>query len=154
MIRRIAMLLAGGLVATVTACGTPASPAASPASTSPTGSGAPRATVAPSSAHCTAHVTAGDSANGSTVCVVQGSDVTLILHTTAGAGWSTPEVTGDALGSARPVPTPAGSAGWSFPAVAAGTADVSTSRPVCPPAGSGAMRCHSMILYELHVEVG
>ena len=144
------MLLAVGLAVTITACATPTSSA----STVAADGGTPGATVPPGSPSCISHVVADESANGSTVCVIGGSDLTVLLHTTAGSGWSTPEVTGDALGPARPVPTPAGSVGWSFQAVAAGTAEVSTSRPVCPSAGSGAAKCHSVVGYLLHVKVG
>jgi hypothetical protein len=62
-------------------------------------------------------------------------------------------VTGGALGPPSPVPTPAGAVGWSFQAVAAGTADLSLSRPVCPSAGPGPLRCHSVAAYRLHVVV-
>lgn len=148
MMRRIAILLTLGLVATITACAGP------PASTPAADGGTTVVTAQPSSPSCTAHVVAGETANGSTVCVARGGDLTVLLHAPAGSGWSTPEATGNALGPARPVPTPAGSVGWSFPAVAAGAADVSTSRAVCPSAGSGAVRCHSMVAYLLHVKVG
>jgi hypothetical protein len=150
MIRRIGMVFAVALVVTITGCTAPRSSASTLADDGATsGAGEP-----PRSPSCTAHVVAGDSANGSTVCVARGSDLTVLLHATAGSGWSTPEVTGNALGPARPVPTPAGSVGWSFLAAAAGAAEFSTSRPVCPSAGSGAVRCHSVVSYRLHVEVG
>ena len=144
------MLLTIGLAVTIAAC----TATTSSASTFAGDGGTAGATVPPGSPSCSAHVVADDSANDSTVCVTLGSDFTVLLHTTTGSGWSTPEVTGDALGPARPVPTPAGSVGWSFVAVAAGTAQVSTSRPVCPSAGSGAAQCHSVVGYLLHVKVG
>jgi len=149
MTRRIAVLPIAGLVAALTACAT---------STSPPSASAPirvttGATASPSSPSCTVHAVAGDSADGSTVCVALGSDLTVLLHTAAAGGWSTPRATGTALGSARPVPTPVGTVGWSFAAVTAGTAEVSTSRPVCPSAAPGAVRCHSVVAYVLHVEV-
>jgi hypothetical protein len=93
---------------------------------------------------------ATDSANGRTVCVLRGSDVTVLLH---GSGWSTPQATGGALKAAGPIPTPAGTVGWAFQAVAAGTADISTSRSGCPSASPGAMRCLSIVGYLVHVEV-
>jgi hypothetical protein len=150
MICRIGMVFAVGLIVTITGCTAPRSSAPTPADDGATSA----ATESPRSPSCTAHVVAGDSANGTTVCVARGSDLTVLLHTTAGSGWSTPEATGNALGSARPVPTPSGYVGWSFPAAAAGAAEVSTSRPVCPSAGSGAVRCHSVVSYLLHVQVG
>jgi hypothetical protein len=146
MIRRIAVPLIAGLLATVTACAAPM-----PQASTSSASGA--ASAPPSSPSCTAHAVAGDSASGSTVCVALGGDLTVLLHATAGGSWSTPEVTGTALGPAQPVPTPAGSAGWSFAAAAAGTAVISASRPVCPSAAPGAVRCHSVAAYVLHVDV-
>jgi hypothetical protein len=148
MIRHVGMLFAAGLVVAVTGCTAPASSA----STLPAGGGASAPSESPGSPSCAAHVVAGDAANGSTVCVTRGSDLTVLLRVTAGSDWSTPEATGRALGAARPLPTPFGFVGWSFPAAAAGTAEVSTSRAVCPSAGS-AVRCHSMVGYLLHVEV-
>jgi hypothetical protein len=155
MIRHVAMLFTVGLVVAITGCAAPASSPtiADGGGTSGT-SGTSGVSESPRSPSCTAHVVAGDSANGSTLCVTRGSDLTVLLRATAGSDWSTPEASGTALGAARPVPTPAGFVGWSFPAAAAGTADVSTSRPVCPSAGSAAVRCHSVVGYLLHVEVG
>jgi hypothetical protein len=151
MIRRIGMSFAAGLVITITitGCTAPASSASTLADGATSGP-----TESPRSPSCTAHVVAGESANGTTVCVIRGSDLTVLLHATAGSGWSTPEATGRALGPARPVPTPAGFVGWSFPAAAAGTAQITTSRPVCPSAGPGTVRCHSVVGYLLHVNVG
>lgn len=156
MIRRIGMALTAGLVVAVTGCAGPASSTSALAGDGATSAAAAAGTPtgSPRSPSCTVHVVAGDSANGSTVCVARGSDVTVLLHATAGSDWSSPEATGNALGPARPMPTPAGYVGWSFAAVAAGTAQVTTSRPVCPSASFGAVRCHSVIDYRLHVEVG
>jgi hypothetical protein len=151
MTRHIGLVFAAGLVAAVTGCAAPAPPATT---TLPAVGGTRAASRSPRSPSCTAHVVAGESANGSTVCVIRGSDLTVLLRSTAGSDWSTPDATGTALGAPRPMPTPAGFVGWSFPATAAGAAEVSTSRPVCPSAGPGAVRCHSVIGYLLHVEVG
>lgn len=150
MISRIALPLAFGLAATIAACAGPASstlPAAGPAPSTLPASGSP------SSGSCTAHAVAGDSANGTTVCVLKGSDLTVLLHAPTGDGWSTPAATGGALGTARGVPTPAGYVGWSFPASAAGSAEIRTARPACPSAPPGTMRCQSMVAYVLHVKV-
>jgi hypothetical protein len=146
MTRRLALLFAFALAALTAACA---------ARTSTFDGSVPirAASTLPSAPACTEHVVAGDSANGSTVCVVRGSDVTVLLQAATGRGWSTPHATGDALGQPRPVPTPAGFVGWSFQAVAAGTADVTASRPVCPSPASGALRCHGVLVYLLHVIV-
>jgi hypothetical protein len=149
MIRRIGMVFFAGILVTISGCTAPAS---SPSALADHGATI-GATESPRPPSCAAHVVAGDSANGTAVCVTLGSDLTVLLHTMAGSGWSTPEVTGNALGPARPLPTPFGSVGWSFLAAAVGTAEFSTSRPVCPSAGSAAVRCRSVVGYLLHVEV-
>ena len=146
MVGRLGILL----VVAISACTAPTSSV----STLGADGATPVATVPPKPLSCTAHVVAGEQANGTTVCVTLGSDLTVLLRAVAGSGWSTPEVSGNALGPARPVPTPAGSVGWSFPAVAAGTAQVETSRPVCPSTAAVAVRCHSAVGYVLHVKVG
>jgi hypothetical protein len=131
-----------------------APPATTPTSTHPTTTTAGTTVGAhPKSPSCTAHVVVGESANGTTVCVLRGSDITVLLHATPGSGWSSPRKTGIALGAARPVPTPAGYVGWSFLAAATGTAEITTARPACPPASPGQMTCQSMIAYVLHVRV-
>jgi len=101
---------------------------------------------------CGVNVVVSDSGNGSTVCVALGSQVTVLLRSGPGGGWTTPQVSGAALGPPRGVPTPNNAVGWAFEAVAAGTADVTTSRPVCP-VNSGALRCHSLVSFRVHVEV-
>jgi hypothetical protein len=148
MIRRLVTLLTAGLLATTSACAarTAAVPATAPSASAP-GS-------APGSPPCAAHVVAGDPANNTTVCVTLGSDLTVLLRApAAGSTWSTPEVTGGALGRPQPVPSPAGSVGWQFQAVARGTADLTTSRDICPSGPPGALRCRGLIAYRLHVEV-
>jgi hypothetical protein len=154
MIRRIGTLFAVCLVVTITGC-TASTPSASALGDGGATSGATESPRSPSprSPSCTAHLVAGDSANGTTVCVTRGGDLTVLLRAVSGSGWSTPEATGKALGPAQPMPTPAGFVGWSFPAAAAGTAEVSASRPVCPSAGPATVRCHSVVGYLLHVKV-
>jgi hypothetical protein len=87
---------------------------------------------------CGTHVVAGDADNGSSVCVAGGSDVSIVLT----SPWSSPTVTGHALGPAMPLPTPYGRVGWQFRAIAAGQAEIVTTRPD-----------HPGIVYDLHVTV-
>jgi hypothetical protein len=91
---------------------------------------------------CGTHVVAGDSGNGSSVCVVAGSEVSILLTAVAGSPWSSPVVTGGALGPAMPLPTPYGRVGWQFRTIAAGPAEISTTRSARPE-----------IVYHLHVTV-
>ena len=93
---------------------------------------------------CGAPVVAGDADNGSSVCVVAGSDISVILTSAGDSSWSSPTVTGSALGPAMPLPTPFGRVGWQFRTIAAGPAEISTTRP----AGNCAV-----VRYQLHVTV-
>lgn len=91
---------------------------------------------------------AGDSDNGSSVCVVAGSDVSIVLTAVADSSWSSPTGTGRVLGPAMPLPTPFGRVGWQFRTIAAGRAEIRTTRPVCPSPAD----CHDVV-YRLHVTV-
>jgi len=93
------------------------------------GGAAPAAAVPGDRRSCGTHVVAGDSDNGSSVCVAAGSDVSIVLSTVAGSSWASPTVTGRVLGPAMPLPTPYGRVGWQFRTTAAGPAEISTSRP-------------------------
>jgi len=163
MIRRLATLLAIGLLATTAACdartstlpaSAPSGSAPAPSGSAPAPPGSAPATVPSNSPPCSEHVVVGDSAANTTVCVTLGSDLTVLLRApAAGGSWSTPRVTGGALGPAQPVPTPSGSVGWHFEAVARGTADLTASRDICPSGPPGALRCRGLVAYRLHVEV-
>ena len=131
-------LLSLGLVAALTASAAPASPTARSAEPA----------LAANWQSCGTHVVADDSDNGSSVCVVAHSDVSILLNAIAGAPWSAPTTTGHALGPAMPLPTPFGRVGWQFQTLAAGHADITTTRPSCPTPA----KCHD-IVYRLHVTV-
>lgn len=128
-------LLSLGLVGALTAGAAPASPAARPAEPA----------VAANQQSCGTHVVAGDSDNGSSVCVVAGSDVSILLSTVTGSSWSTPTATGHVLGPALPLPTPFGRVGWQFRTIAAGHAEIRTTRSPCTPPAD--------CVYQLHVTV-
>ena len=96
---------------------------------------------------------ARDPASGSTLCVIKGSDLIVMLRNPPGANWSSPHLTGRALGPAEPIPTPSGTVGWSFRAVAAGQAGISLTRPACPSPSPGAVSCDAVVLYRLRVQV-
>jgi hypothetical protein len=138
-------LLSLGLVGALTAGAAPASPTARPDEPAV-------AAVAASQRPCGTHVVAGDSDNGSSVCVVVGSDVSILLSTVTGANWSTPTGSGRVLGPAMPLPTPFGRVGWQFRAIAAGHAEIRTTRPNCPPPATPAEGCPDVV-YQLHVTV-
>jgi predicted secreted protein len=82
----------------------------------------------PSTPTCREHVVLNDADNGTSVCVAVGSDVTIMLKSAAGASWSTPTTTGNALGPGRGMPTPYGFVGWQFPANAAGATEIQAIR--------------------------
>jgi hypothetical protein len=135
-------LVSLGLVGALTTSAAPVSPAARP--------GEPA--VAVNQQSCGTHVVAGDSDNGSSVCVVAGSDVSILLSTVTGSSWSTPTGTGRVLGPALPLPTPFGRVGWQFRTIAAGQAEIRTTRPNCPSPATPAAGCHDVV-YQLHVTV-
>jgi hypothetical protein len=135
-------LLSLGLVGALTAGAAPASPAARSAE--------PAAAVNHQS--CGTHVVADDSDNGSSVCVVVHSDVSILLNTVTGSTWSAPTVTGRVLGPAMPLPTPFGRVGWQFRTTAAGHAEIKTTRPSCPSTATSTADCHDVV-YRLHVTV-
>ena len=145
------MVLTGLLAAGVTACGAAASPA-SGAQPSPGGPASGTQRPGPPG-RCGAHVVARDSASGSTVCVLRGSDLIVMLRNPPGANWSSPSLTGAALGPGAPIPTPSGFAGWSFRAAAAGRASISLTRRACPSPAPGSVSCDALLRYYLLVTV-
>jgi len=136
--RKRLSLLGPALVAALAACSTPA-----PSTTQPAVD-----TVAATQQTCGRHVVADDSANGSTVCVAKDSDVSILLKTAGNSSWSSPTVTGTVLGPAMPLPTPYGRVGWQFRTIAVGQAEISTTRPGCPPPA----KCDA-VRYHLYVTV-
>ena len=145
--RKPLTLLGLGLVAALTACSSPAPSTARPA-VDPVAARPAVDPVAATQRPCGRHVVADDSANGSTVCVAKDSDVSIMLTTVGNSSWSSPTVTGNALGPAMGLPTPYGRVGWQFRAIAVGQAEISTTRPGCPPPA----KCHA-VRYHLYVTV-
>jgi hypothetical protein len=146
MARLVRVILTMALVVAMAACA--ARSGGANGSTPSTVDGASTATPG-----CGSHLVVDESASGSTVCVVRGSELIVMLHAGTGGDWSTPRVAGSALGPGAGIPTPNRSVGWSFQAVAAGTAQISSSRPACPTAGAGGAQCRSLVAFELRVEV-
>lgn len=138
-------------VSAAVACGEP-HPVPAASSTSAPGPGT--SAGGPGTARqCAARVVARQPAGGSTVCVTVGGELTVLLPIRAGTNWSQPQVTGSGLSPARPIFTPYLTSGWSFGALRAGTAEITTSRPVCPPATPGRVSCDSVIVFSLRVKV-
>jgi hypothetical protein len=150
MSRLLSAILAAALITATTACATPpVAPTAEPppgnATTGPpSGTVNHRAHVTGSdraagkrSPACGDTVVADESDNGGTVCVAAGSHLTILLAAGTGVRWSDPEVAGNALGPGRGMPTPSGAVGWSFEAVAAGTARVTVTRTDCCRSSAG-----------------
>jgi len=151
MTRVISLILTGLLATAVAACGGTASPAAAG---QPSAGGPAGGTQQPGSpGGCGAHVVARDSASGSTVCVINGGELIVMLRNPPGANWSSPRVTGTALGPGEPIPTPSAYVGWSLKAIAAGPAGISLTRRACPSPGPGAVSCNALLVYRLRVTV-
>jgi hypothetical protein len=93
---------------------------------------------------CATQVSVTEADNGSRFCLALGGTLTIQLHATGGAAWSAPQLTGDAL-------RPAGAG--TFTAVAAGTAEITASRPNCPSPSPGTAGCHSLLTFGIDVEV-
>lgn len=96
---------------------------------------------------------AREAASGSTVCVIKGGDLTVMLRNPPGANWSSPRLTGAALGPGEPIPTPSGYVGWSFKAIEAGRAGISLTRRACPSPSPGSVSCNTLLRYPLLVTV-
>ena len=94
--------------------------------------GAVSAPVTPARPSCGSSVVAGDADNGSSVCVTLGGFVSIVISTVPGSTWSAPTGSGRVLGPAMPLPTPFGRVGWQFRTLAAGHAEIRTTRPGCP----------------------
>src|SRR5262249_54638353 len=118
----------------------------------PTGSASPTASRSRGTT-CGNHVVADESASGTTVCVALRGELIVMLHTAGGSPWSGPQVVGSTLSAGTGIPTPNNAIGWSFEALAAGTAQISSSRPDCPPASPGTVACHALLAFQLQVEV-
>jgi hypothetical protein len=102
---------------------------------------------------CGNHVVADESTSDTTVCVTLGGELIVMLHTVGGSNWSEPQVAGSALDAGKGIPTPHTAVGWWFKTLAAGSAQISSSRPNCPPASPGTVTCHALLAFQLRVEV-
>jgi hypothetical protein len=124
------------------------------ASTSLTSAGASAPVSGPPETTCGNHVVADESANGTTVCVAVGGDLIVLLHNDAAGAWSEPQTAGPSLGAGTVIPTPSNAVGWSFKALAPGTAQLNSLRTNCPPlASAGAVACDAVVFFQLQVEV-
>jgi hypothetical protein len=108
--------------------------------------GTPEAVAPSTSDSCAAGTdqTITEADNGAPVCIHLGRTLTVRL---GGGAWLAPTETGTAL---RPVE---GSTPPAFTAVAAGTAEITSSRPNCPSPGTGQVACHSMLAFQVTVTV-
>ncbi len=99
-------------------------------------------------------MTVTETDNGSTVCLAMGGTLTVTLHDAAGTRWQEVQAQGDALRTIVGRGTlPVGVTGGFYSAVQAGTAVVDSSRPNCPQASGGAISCHSLLSFQVHVQV-
>ncbi len=151
MTRVIRAVGTGLLAAAAAACGTANAPAAGGQASPSAPAGGTHSPGSPGG--CATHVVARDGASGSAVCVGKGGDLIVMLRNPHGTQWSSPHLTGRALGPALPIPTPSGTVGWEFRAVAAGPAMISLTRPACRAAQQGTAACAAILFYRLRVTV-
>jgi hypothetical protein len=140
-----ALLLAGCGSQTVgSSSGTaPSPPVSSSASPSATTSGG----------GCSAEVTLTADDNGRTVCVTSGGTIRLTLDGTTSRPWAAVKATGSALEATNAGITVApGDAASAFHAVAAGKAQLSSTRPLCAQA-PGKVSCKGLQLWTAQVTV-
>ncbi len=99
-------------------------------------------------------ITAADSGH-SGLCVALGGTVTVTLDTPAGAQWKPVEASGSALSpsSVTAPPQVPSTVMAQFTAAARGSSVISSSRPNCPSAAPGQMRCNSISQWQVTVEV-
>jgi hypothetical protein len=152
MTRVTRLLISLALATSTAACaaGAPTAESANgpTASTDRTSAGASAPVSGPPETTCGNHVVADESDSGTAVCVAVGGDLIVLLHSdVTGSTWSEPQIAGSTLGAGTGIPTPSNAVGWQFEALAAGTAQISSSRLYCPP-GTGT--CD----FQLQVEVG
>ncbi|MFI7504184.1 hypothetical protein ACIBVL_38045 [Streptomyces sp. NPDC049687] len=151
--RSTTLVLALAVPALVLAgCGTESDDAApkSPASRSPSSSTTPATDC---TASAPAELTAADS--GRTLCVAVGGQLRLTLDGTQQRPWSTVATTGDSLKptNAGAVVLP-GDAVAAYDAVAAGTARLTATRPLCAvPTDSDQMSCKGIREWSVTVKV-
>ncbi len=149
MVRLPRVILGFAVIVALSACAGPASSGPG----NPTDSSGSSPTESSQTSACGSHVVVNESANGSQVCVVLGSDLIVMLPVNAGTTWSQPDVVGAGLGPGQGIPTPNNAVGWSFKAVAAGTAEVRSSRANCAEASPGMAACHSLAAFRVRVDI-
>lgn len=89
------------------------------------------------------------------LCVALGGTVAVRLDTPPGVRWSPVESSGTALSQvgATPPPPAQTSALATYNAVARGSAQLTSFRPSCPPAAPGGVQCHSIMQWQVTVDV-
>jgi hypothetical protein len=89
------------------------------------------------------------------LCVALGGTVQVRLDTPAGVRWSPVESTGTALSQVgAPPPPPAQTSAFAtYNAVARGSSMLKSFRPNCPPASPGGVQCHSIMQWQVTVDV-
>jgi hypothetical protein len=90
---------------------------------------------------------------GSTYCVRLGGTVTLVLHGAPDQLWRPVTLTGDALAARPAAEPPMAGLSAAYSAVKAGQAQMSSTRPGCPPAKPGGVSCHSVQGFQVTVIV-
>jgi hypothetical protein len=145
--RGLLLAAAVGLLAGLAGCGRAASGPERPGPAgTPTGASCPASS---------ATVTLTEADNGRAICLAPGTRIEVYLHGSDTAPWSPIQLDGAAL---RPVASGKGAlardvTGGFFAAERAGTARLSSSRPACPSAPAGAVRCGAEQGFQVEVTV-
>ncbi|GHI07361.1 hypothetical protein AQI88_20755 [Streptomyces cellostaticus] len=114
----------------------------------------PSASAPSSGSGCAAQVELKVADNGRTVCLAKGGELRLTLDGTKTRPWKPVALSGTALEAINAgfVIQP-GDATAAYKAVAAGTAKLTSSRPLCPPADPGQASCKGIQQWTVTVKV-
>jgi hypothetical protein len=112
-------------------------------------------TEPPSASACASSLDLNDTDNGKTACVTRGGTVTVSLTGAAGQEWASPQTSpaGVLTAAALSYSAPPYTMARAFNAVAAGTAQIMSSRSACPPPSPGSVACHALVSFRVTVTV-
>ncbi len=150
---RWALLLAGiGLLA---GCATQSGAGAGATSTAPATTTTATGTASPCPAPAGPIVTVTEAENGQTVCARVGQRIEVFLHGLPDQPWQPITATGTALQPATSgkLALPIGVTGAAFTAVAPGSSDLISRRPLCPSPPPGGAACLAIQAFRVSVTV-
>jgi hypothetical protein len=141
-VTRIAALLAAVLgAAVVSGCATGAPGTAAPS------------TAATDSSGCATALMLTDEDDQTEVCVANGGTVSVSLSGAPGQDWSPVQLSGTGLTEQPPASRPTNGTVAVYRATGTGTADLTSSRSLCPPPSPGSVACHALQAFKVTVAV-